>query len=212
MSQVAVKDQSGQNGKTAAKNRADFDAAGTTVITLVGRAGAGKTSLIEAILLRMSPPIHAAAIIGNLVADRQISRITRHGYQAVPIKTDSMTAAHVRDVLPQLDLPSLDLLFIEADSNSLNPTAFDLGQHLRIGAFSVAGGDDKVNEFPSLVAASDLVLLSKVDLLPIVTFDLKAFTQDIARLKAAMPMLPISVQSGQGIDDWRRWIEAHLLH
>jgi hydrogenase nickel incorporation protein HypB len=148
--------------------------------------------------------------MGNLTADRQISRITRHGYQGVPVTSAPFTAWHMRDVLARLTLCDLNMLFVEIEGNSLTPAEFNLGQHYRIGVFSAAGGDDKVNEFPLLVAKSDLILLTKVDLLPYVNFDPKVFTDDIARLKPHLPVIQLSVQSGRGMDVFRQWIKNRI--
>jgi hydrogenase nickel incorporation protein HypB len=198
------------NSQIALANRKDFEAAGLKVISVVGPAGSGKTSAIEALLTRLHPKLRVAVIVGNLAAERQVSRITRHGYQAVPLITDNLTAIHVRETLGQLDLHNLDLLVIEADSNALSPVEFDLGHHLRVSVFSLAGGDDKATEYPFLVAGSDLVLLTKSDLLPFVTFDFQVFCQDVQRLKSCMDIICASAQSNKGIEDWVGWVESHV--
>jgi hydrogenase nickel incorporation protein HypB len=205
-----LNDRSDANAKAAAANRAAFDAAGVTAFTVVGPAGSGKTSLIETLLLRLAPPTRCAFILANQAADRQISRITRHGYAAVPIKTDKISALQVQDAIQPLDLSQLDLLFIEADGNALNSQGSDIGHHYRLGVFSAVGGDDKVNEFPSLIAGSDLLLLTKIDLLPFVKFDLNVFADDVARIKPALTLLRLSVQSGEGMDIILDWVRSHL--
>jgi hydrogenase nickel incorporation protein HypB len=199
------------NNQIAQANRKDFDAAGLTVISVVGPAGSGKTSAIEALLTRLDPKIRVAVMVGNLAAERQVLRITRHGHQAVPLVTDNLAAVHVREALSQLDMRNLDLLVIEADGNALNPVEFDLGQHLRVCVFSVAGGDDKATEYPFLVAGSDLVLLTKSDLFPYVTFDIQVFRQDLERLKPSLNIIHTSSQSDQGIEAWVRWVQSCLF-
>jgi hydrogenase nickel incorporation protein HypB len=199
-----------QNSQIARAIRCDLDAAGVKALSLVGPAGSGKTSVIEALVARLNPKVRATVIVGNLAAARQVERFARHGHRAVPLITDNLTAALVREALGQVDLDKLDLLIIEADGNAISPVEFDLGQHLRATVFSVAGGDDKATEFPFLVAGSDLVLLAKVDLLPFVTFDLQVFSQDIGRLKPNLPLLQLSVQSGKGMDELRQWVESRL--
>jgi hydrogenase nickel incorporation protein HypB len=113
--------------------------------------------------------------------------------------------------LGQLNLQNLDLLVIETDSNALSPVEFDLGHHLRVSVFSVAGGDDKATECPFLVAGSDVVLLTKTDLLPYVTFDQQVFRQDVKRLKPSLNIINASAHSNQGIEAWVGWVQAHLF-
>jgi hydrogenase nickel incorporation protein HypB len=211
MKSVTLDERFELNNQIARANRKDFDAAGLTVISVVGPAGSGKTSAIEALLTRLNSKMRVGVMVGNLAAERQVARITRHGVQAVPLVTDNVTAAHVRESLNRLDLRHLDLLIIEADGNALSPVEFDLGHHLRVSVFSVAGGDDKATEYPFLVAGSDLVLLTKTDLLPYVTFDIQIFRQDVERLKPNLNIIDASAQSNQGIEDWVSWVESHVF-
>jgi hydrogenase nickel incorporation protein HypB len=210
MNVPTLKERFEMNQQIARANRKVFDASGVKVISMVGPAGSGKTSAIEALLTRLNPKLRAAVLVGNLAAERQVARITRHGYQALPLITDNVAAGHVRESLGQMDLRQLDLLIIEADGNAMSPIEFDLGHHLRVSVFSVAGGDDKATEYPFLVAGSDLVLLTKIDLLPFVTFDSQVFAQDVRRLKSNLSIIRVSAHSTQGIASWVSWVEAHL--
>jgi hydrogenase nickel incorporation protein HypB len=198
------------NNQIARSNRANLTARGITAISLVGPAGSGKTSLIEALLPRVDPKLRAAAIIADLAAERQVERIARHGCLAVPIVTDNLAAIHVRDALSRLNLDKLDLLLIESEGNAHSPVEFDLGHHVRASVFSVAGCDDKATEYPFLIAGSDVVLITKIDLLPLVKFDPKVFTQNIFRVKPKLPMIHTSVQSNRGIEPWVDWVLSHL--
>ncbi|HEY1923016.1 MAG TPA: hydrogenase nickel incorporation protein HypB [Tepidisphaeraceae bacterium] len=199
------------NSRVAQANRSAFDAAGVTVVSVIGPAGSGKTSAIEALLRRIDPTFRVGVIIGNLAAQRQVSRITRHGYQALPLVTDNVTAVHIRDSLSRFDLERINLLIIEADVNALNSVECDLGQHRRVCVFSVAGGDDKATEYPFLVAGSDLVLLTKTDLLPYVSFDFKVFVEDVKRLEPHVDIMRASAQTFHGIKDWATWVESRVF-
>src|SRR5271154_7632688 len=108
MKTVTLNERFELNNQIAQANRRDFDAAGLKVISVVGPAGSGKTSAIEALLTHLDPKVRVAVMVGNLAAERQVSRITRHGFQAVSLITDNLTAVHVRETLGQLDLHDLD--------------------------------------------------------------------------------------------------------
>jgi hydrogenase nickel incorporation protein HypB len=210
MNSLSSKDRLEANEAAARANRQAFDAAGVTAITVVGPAGSGKTTLIESLLLRLAPPMKCALVLASRAADRQIARITRHGYPAVAISTDNISAVQVQEAVKGLDLREIDLLFIEADGSAIDLQGSDLGQHFRVGVFSAVGGDDKVNEFPSLVAGADLVVLTKVDLLPFVKFNLKDFAGDIERIKRSLPLAALSVQSGEGMDRAVEWMRSQV--
>jgi hydrogenase nickel incorporation protein HypB len=208
MTPLDSKGRTRTNDQAASANRKDFSASGTVAIAIVGPAGSGKTSIIEELMLRLSPTLRSAVIMCNPAADRQISRITRHGFPAVAIEADNLSAVRVREALPKLNLSGLGALFIEADANALNPGELDFGHHCRVGVFSAAGGDDKGNEFPFLVSGSNLILLNKVDLLSLVKFDLRSFSADIARIEPNLSIVQVSVLSGHGIGQLAEWTVA----
>jgi hydrogenase nickel incorporation protein HypB len=197
------------NSQVAAANRAAFALDGVTAINLAGPAGSGKTALVEAVAHRVSGHIRLAAVVGNLAAPRDAERLCRLGVRTIPMQTDNLAAIHVRSVLAELDLARTDLVFLESGGNTLSPVEFDLGQDARVAVFSVAGGDDKAAAYPHLVAESDLVLLTKADLLPHVTFDLSAFRADVAQLNSEIPVIVTSTRTGDGIDQWLDWLSRH---
>jgi len=209
MNTSTVGEQFKSNSLAAQTLRRRFDAHGVTVVNMVGPAGSGKTSVIEAVLLRLDPNMRAAVVMANLGADRQITRIAQHGIPAVSIKTDNLTAELVSESLAQLDLSALALLLIESHGNNTSPVEFDLGHHLRIGVFSAAGGHDKPVEYPFMVCESDLLVLTKCDLLPLVAFDFEIFNDDVAHLKPGLEVICTSIRRNEGIDTLLKWLEFH---
>ena len=208
-SSTAVAERFRSNSLAAQSLRKRFDAQHVVVASMVGPAGSGKSSVIEALLLRLDPKVRTAVFIANLGANRQTSRITQHGIPAVAIQTDNLTAEIVAESLSQLDLPALDLLLIESHGNSMSPVELDLGHHLRIGVFSAAGGHDKLVEYPFMVSDSDLLVLTKCDLLPYVAFDFEIFNDDVARLKPGLEVICTSTRRNEGIDTLLKWLEFH---
>lgn len=204
-----VAEQFKLNASAAQALRRQFDAHRVTVASVVGPAGSGKTSVIESLLLRLDPRVRVGVIIANLGADRQVARVAQHGTPTIAIHADNLTADLLAESLPQFDLRALDLLLVESHGNNLSPVEFDLGHHLRIGVFSAAGGHDKLIEYPFLVSDSDLLLLTKCDLLPHVTFDMDVFNADVARLKPGLPVIHTSTRQNQGIDTLLKWLEFH---
>ena len=129
---------------------------------------------------------------------------------AVQITTG--TACHldahlVHRALHDLPLAGLDLLFIENVGNLVCPASFDLGQHLNVTLLSVTEGDDKPAKYPVMFRASDLVVLSKTDLLGVLDdFDparaaaaLRALGGDTPMIRTASRRLPAL---GPWLDGW----------
>ena len=94
--------------------------------------------------------------------------------------------------------------------NLVCPALFDLGEAVRVGIFSVTEGEDKPLKYPHLFRACDVVLLSKIDLLPYVPFDLDRAIAAIRQVNPRATVLPLSVLTGEGLADWYDWLLAAL--
>ncbi|MBS1210200.1 MAG: hydrogenase nickel incorporation protein HypB [Proteobacteria bacterium] len=168
---VAVRESLfGANEAVAAQNRATFRTHGVLALNLMSSPGTGKTYLLETLIpLLARIPLRCAVVVGDLETDNDAQRIARTGAHAIQITTGQachLDATMVADVLPQLDLAALDILFIENVGNLVCPASFDLGEARRIALLSVCEGDDKPAKYPTLFHKADLMLITKADLLP----------------------------------------------
>ena len=105
----------------------------------------------------------------------------------------------------------LDYLFIENVGNLVCPAIYDLGQDANVVALAVTEGEDKPLKYPVMFRAADLVLITKIDLLPHLTGI--ALDRIVANLEQVMPtpmFLAVSAQSGEGIDSWMSWLDAKV--
>jgi hydrogenase nickel incorporation protein HypB len=210
-----LKDLLAANNQVAAHNREHFDEHGVLAINLMSSPGAGKTALLEATIVALRDRYRIAVIEGDLETDNDAARIRAHGVPALQITTG--TACHldahlVHQALHDLPLAGVDLLFIENVGNLVCPASFDLGQHLNITLLSVTEGDDKPAKYPVIFRASDLVLLSKSDLLDV----LNDFSP--ARAEAALralgrdtPMIRTAARRVPSIGVWLHWLEQELM-
>lgn len=201
------------NDEIAALNRRTLHAAGLFSLDLMGAPGSGKTALLEATLQRLQGKLRPGVIVGDLATQRDADRIARYCPQVVQVNTGKgchLEANHVRQAMGQLDLTTLDLLIIENVGNLICPVGFDLGQDVKVGMFSVSGGDDKAAKHPYIVRESALLLLSKVDLLPHIPFDLQLFRDDVFQLRPDAQIVELSAVNGQGMDRWLEWLTFHV--
>jgi hydrogenase nickel incorporation protein HypB len=202
------------NDEAARHNREHFDAHGVLAINLMSSPGAGKTALLEATIAELKDSYRIAVIEGDLETDNDAARIRAQGVQAVQITTG--TACHldahlVHRALHQLPLVGLDLLFIENVGNLVCPASFDLGQHLNVTLLSVTEGDDKPAKYPVIFRASDLVVLSKTDLLEVMDdfSPLRAATA-LRALGRDTPMIRTAARRTPALESWLLWLEQQL--
>lgn len=192
-------------------NRRALRNAGVLAVGLAGDPGCGKTSLIAATIERLMPDLRAGVVACDLDSRADARRLSAVTDQVVEVNTGGLgavDAARIADALRWLDLSSLDLLFIENIGTLTLESPPDLGQDSLVTVFSVAGGDDKAERHGKLVAASDLVILNKTDLLPCVPFDLVGFGRDVRRRNPGAPCVEVSALRGTGLDQWLQWLRS----
>jgi hydrogenase nickel incorporation protein HypB len=97
---------------------------------------------------------------------------------------------------------------IENVGNLVCPAEFRVGEHSRVMVSSVTEGEDKPLKYPLMFRACELVLVNKIDLLPHLDFDLDRFHANLDAVHPAVERLLVSAHTGEGVEDWRRWLAA----
>ena len=97
------------------------------------------------------------------------------------------------------------ILFIENVGNLVCPAMWDLGEDAKVVILSVTEGEDKPLKYPDMFAASQLMLINKVDLLPYVRFDVVKCIDNARRVNPSIEVMLVSAQTGQGMDAWLDW-------
>jgi len=203
-----------ENDHAAVHNREHFNAHGVVAINLMSSPGAGKTALLEATIKALDGDFRLAVIEGDLETENDAERIRAHGVKAVQITTGSachLDAHMVHDAVHQLDLTTLDIVFIENVGNLVCPASFDLGQHSNVVLLSVPEGDDKPAKYPVMFRKADLVMLSKADLLPVLDdFSPQRAEKYLRNLASAAPLIHTSAKSGSGMENWLTWLRDEV--
>jgi hydrogenase nickel incorporation protein HypB len=201
----------GANERIAQENRQWFDAKGILVLNVMASPGAGKTSFIERSIGALQGQLRISVIEGDLASTLDADRIARLNTPAVQINTGGachLDANMIRSALPSLPLDATDLLVIENVGNLVCPTDFALGEHLKVLVASTPEGDDKPYKYPGMFSAVDVLVLNKVDLLPLLDFDLDNFQRGVRALNPRAALFPVSCKTGEGIKAWVEWVLA----
>lgn len=202
------------NAAQAAHNRAHFAARRMLALNLMGSPGSGKTALLEATaraLAASGSPHRLAALSGDLATDHDGARLRAAGIPAATITTGSachLDAKLVHHALHHLDLGDADTLAIENVGNLVCPAIYDLGEAAAVVALSVTEGEDKPLKYPTMFHKADLVLLTKVDLLPHLSgFRMPVLEDALARTMPRLRVLRVSALTGEGLPEWLAWLE-----
>jgi len=198
-----------QNDHAAAHNREHFRERGVLALNLMGSPGSGKTALLEA-TARAGQSWRLAAVSGDLATDNDGERLRAAGIRSATITTGSachLDARLVHRSLHDFDLDATDLFFIENVGNLVCPAIYDLGQAASIVVLSVTEGEDKPLKYPVMFQRVELVVLSKLDLLPhLPQVSVEGFRRNLARVAPALELLPVSAVTGEGLPAWIDWL------
>ncbi len=196
-----------KNDQLAEDNRRWLAGRDIRAVNLMSSPGAGKTSLLERTIRESDRTVSVVEGDQETVFDAE--RIRAAGARAVQVNTGTgchLDATMVHRALEQLQPETGGLVFIENVGNLVCPALFDLGEHRKVVVISVTEGDDKPLKYPHMFAAADLVVVNKIDLLPYVDFDLARMSDDARKLHRNLTILPISVRTGENVEDWHSWL------
>ena len=205
----------GENDRIAAALRAEFQRRGIFCLNLISSPGAGKTLLLERTLEGFAPGRRVAVLTGDIQTDNDARRLARYGFPVQQITTAGachLDARMVERHLANWDLSSIGLLLIENVGNLVCPTSYDLGEDAKVVILSVAEGDDKPLKYPGIFHRAELLVLSKIDLLPYVPFDIAAARDNARKVNPAIEIVEVSSTTGAGLDSWRAWLDRRAVH
>ena len=203
------------NDRTARHNRHHLEDEGVVAINLMGSPGSGKTALLEATARAVGRSTRIGAISGDLATDNDAARLRAAGIPSVAITTGQachLDAEMVHEALHDPPWEAIDWLFIENVGNLVCPAIYDLGQRANVVALSVTEGVDKPLKYPVMFRKADLVVVTKVDLLPhLGDVSLDAIADALGRVMPEPHMIAVSARAGEGIDRWTAWLHARAI-
>jgi hydrogenase nickel incorporation protein HypB len=200
-----------KNNQYAAANRHRFSHGHQLVLNLVSSPGSGKTTLLTETLNRLKEQLPLAVIEGDQQTTHDADRIRSTGVNAIQVNTGKgchLDAHMVGHAVDHLKLPRFAVLFIENVGNLVCPAGFDLGEDAKVAILSVTEGEDKPLKYPDMFAASKLMLINKVDLLPHLNFDVEQAVEYARRVNPEIEVIQVSATTGEGMDEWLDWIKA----
>lgn len=197
------------NDRIAERNRAWLDAREVLALNLMSSPGSGKTTLLEATLRAWDGP--CSVLEGDQETTRDAERIRATGVPVLQLTTGTgchLEAEMIWQGLQRLRPAAGSVLFVENVGNLVCPALFDLGEAGRVVLFSVTEGEDKPEKYPHMFRGADLVLLTKVDLLPHLDFDVERSLEAVRSVNPDAPVLHVSARSGEGMEAWFQWIRS----
>jgi hydrogenase nickel incorporation protein HypB len=202
-----------KNDRIAAQNRAWLQGRNSTALNLVSSPGAGKTTLLVKTLEDLRDVVPMVVIEGDQETANDAERIAATGCATLQVNTGTgchLEAAMVARGLATLMPPENSLVLIENVGNLVCPALFDLGEKAKVALLSVTEGEDKPLKYPHMFRASQAMVLTKIDLLPYVNFDVQRCLDYARQVNPDLTIVQVSATSGEGLADWYNWLTATL--
>jgi hydrogenase nickel incorporation protein HypB len=203
------KDLMGENEKWAAETRKLLAEKNIMMINIIGSPGCGKTTLLERMVHELGGSVKFAVLEGDCETTRDAERIAKLNIEASQLLTKGachLEAKLVHYALKDLALDDLDMVIVENVGNLVCPAEFDIGELAKIAVLSITEGEDKPKKYPLLFTEAKAVLVSKMDLLPHLDFDIDACLEDIRQVNSEVPIFQVSAKTGDGFTDWLSWL------
>lgn len=209
------KDLLDRNDKLAANIKSNMDDHQIYVLNIMSAPGAGKTSLLEAVIPELSKKYRIAVIEGDIQGSADADRLKKLNINAYQINTHSLChleAAMIERALLNFDLHKVDCLIIENVGNLVCPADFSLGEDEVMMVVSVSEGHDKPHKYPVMFSKADTIILNKMDIIESTNFDTDIFYKQVRELNRDAGIMEISATKGTNVAKLVSHIEHGIQH
>lgn len=195
-----------------------------TKIGVAGPVGSGKTALIE-ILVRKLAKEYSIGVITNdiytkedaeflcknsVLPKERIIGVETGGCPHTAIREDaSMNLEAVDEMMERF--PDIELLFIESGGDNLSATFSPELVDATIFVIDVAEGDKIPRKGGPGITRSDLLVINKIDLAPLVGADLDVMARDSKKMRGSRPFLFTNIRGDDGINLVIDWLKKEVL-
>ncbi len=201
-----------KNDLIAAENRGYFKGRNILALNLVSSPGSGKTTLLTRTINDLKQRININVIEGDQETANDAQRIKETGCKVVQINTGTgchLEAAMVEKGYNELNPEPNSILMIENVGNLVCPALFDLGETAKVAILSVTEGEDKPIKYPHMFRESKVMILTKIDLLPYVQFNVEKCLGYAKQVNHNLEIFQVSSQTGEGLSSWYNWLESN---
>ena len=189
-----------------------------------GPVGSGKTALTLALCRALRGKYEIAVVTNDIYTEEDAQFLVRNealaperiigvetgGCPHTAIREDASINLEAVSRLSQR-FPALDLIFIESGGDNLAATFSPELSDLTLYVIDVAAGDKIPRKGGPGITKSDLLVINKIDLAPMVGASLEVMERDALRMRGARPFVFTNLKTSHGLDAVIRFVEAEGL-
>ena len=185
----------------------------TMLLNLMSSPGSGKTSLILRTVEGLKGAVKLGVIEADIDSTVDAEKVAAGGVPAIQLRTGGfchLDATMVTQGIDAMAVDELDLVIVENVGNLVCPAEFDTGAHKNVMILSIPEGDDKPLKYPLMFSICDLLLVNKIDYLPLSDFDMAALKKRVLVLNPRITILEVSCKTGAGVERWIDWLKEEV--
>ena len=192
-------------------------------VGIVGPVGSGKTALVRRLCERLRDEVSVGVVTNDLFTDEDADFLRRHAVlpdeRIAAVQTGGCPHTAIRDdITANLDAiedlvagnERLELILVESGGDNLTATFSSGLVDVQIFVIDVAGGDKVPRKGGPGVTYSDLLVVNKTDLAPLVGADLDVMRRDAAAVRGDRPTVFISLTEDPAATPVLAWVREQL--
>ena len=195
-----------------------------TKIGVAGPVGSGKTALVEALTRRLAEKYSIGVITNDIYTKEDAEFLTAHsvlpperiigvetgGCPHTAIREDASMNLEAVDEL-RARFPDIELVFIESGGDNLSATFSPELLDATIFVIDVAEGDKIPRKGGPGIMRSNLLVINKIDLAPLVGASLEVMARDSKKMRGEKPFVFTNIRSGEGIDEVLDFLDHNVF-
>jgi urease accessory protein len=192
-------------------------------VGVAGPVGSGKTALVEALCRRLRDRLQLAVVTNDIYTQEDAQFLTRAGAlepeRIRGVETGGCPHTAIREdcsinraAVAELEaaFPDLDLVLVESGGDNLAASFSPELVDLFIYVIDVAAGDKIPRKGGPGITRSDLLVINKIDLAPMVGASLEVMAADTERMRPGRPWCFTNIRSGEGLEAVEKFLWAQL--
>ncbi|RIA75821.1 hydrogenase nickel incorporation protein HypB [Anaeroplasma bactoclasticum] len=184
-------------------------------VNVMSSPGSGKTTTLCAIIEKLKKDLNIAVMEADIDSDCDARLIKeKTGARVIQLHTGGMChldSDMTRQGLDKMGIDGIDLCFLENIGNLVCPAEFDTGAHLNMVILSIPEGDDKPIKYPLMFQVADIVVINKIDTLPIFDFDINQCIQNIQKINKKAKVFLVSAKTKEGISELSKYLALYKI-
>ncbi len=203
------------NNKTAEETRLKLLNQGTYFMNIMSSPGSGKTTLLTKLIPMLSKRYKIGEMDCDIESDLDSKKVMEaSGIETLQIHNGGLChidADMTKRAIKEYNTRGLDLLILENIGNLVCPAEFDTGAHLNMVILSIPEGDDKPIKYPLMFQVADIVVINKIDTLPIFDFDIDQCIQNIQKINKKAKVFLVSAKTKEGISELSKYLTLYKI-